>query len=115
MNETTLREELEKRAKGISECSDVMPDSLSEHKNRIYNACLDIVDIFMDKISQRDTALIEELEGKRPKKDYDGSDLNSACEKYHMGAQNWSEILRYEDGLNGGINIAIDVIKERNI
>jgi len=34
---------------------------------------------------------------------YDGNDLSSACEFHHIGADNWAEIIRYEQGINEGI------------
>jgi hypothetical protein len=35
----------------------------------------------------------------RKKPDYDGNDLQSACNFHRIGAQNWTEIIRLEEGM----------------
>lgn len=54
---TTQEKRWEREAKALSECSDVMPKTLTEHQNRIYNACLDMI----YKIKERDTEIIKEI------------------------------------------------------
>lgn len=43
-------EGMEKQAKRLSECADVMPESLAKHQNRIYNACLDMIYSFKNDV-----------------------------------------------------------------
>lgn len=43
------------------------------------------------------------IEGMKLKKDYDGNDLKTACDEYCIGAENWTEIIRYEDGYSSAL------------
>ena len=42
----------------------------------------------------------EKAEITRANQGYDGNDINSARKKHGIGALNWTEILRFEDGQN---------------
>lgn len=46
------------------------------------------------------TTLTEKIKEILPKvtEEYDGNNLESACDAYCMAAENWAEIIRYENG-----------------
>ncbi len=57
---TSPHKPLEEAAKRLSECADVMPKTLAEHQNRVYNACLDMIYLFETKLSEAKEAGKEE-------------------------------------------------------
>lgn len=61
------------------------------------------------KLLEHNRELYRKLEALKPrnnKKPYDGNDLNSACDHYHIGADDWYEILRLEEGIERGLEKA---------
>ena len=59
----------------------------------------------------------ERLKGEKKtskNKKYDGNDLNSACDVYGIAAQNWAEIIRFEDGYNFALQEELSLV-EREI
>lgn len=46
---------------------------------------------------------VKRLEITRINRKYDGDDLEGACKAYSIAAENWAEIIRYEDGYNVAI------------
>lgn len=62
--EKRLREELEKHAQEIAEASDVRPESLKEHQEKILSSCKDMIYISVKAInSLLQEALSEQKEG----------------------------------------------------
>lgn len=59
--------------------------------------------------------ILEMIEGEKITKanrGYDGNNLESACQKYYIGAENWTEIVRFEDGHNEALQTLSDKVKE---
>lgn len=48
-------------------------------------------------------------------KEYDGNDLNSACQFYSIAAENWNEIIRFENGFNQAIEQSASICEGKNI
>lgn len=57
-------------AKDLSECSDIMPKTLPEHQERVYNACLDMAYRLESKYRQGLQEIIKEVEGMKDKRRY---------------------------------------------
>ena len=71
----------------VRDFTTVIPKSKSEVRRRI-----------QEYVTSELQSLMEEIEKLPTRKEYDGNNLESACRAYHIGAENWDEILRLEDG-----------------
>jgi hypothetical protein len=78
-------------------------------KDDIENFWLAVLDT---KLKQQLEEIESEIEGEKPKRDYDGNNLESACDKYHIAADSWTEIIRFEDGMNHALDSAKAIISK---
>lgn len=69
-------------------------------------------EIITEALTSRDQQIREVIEKAKLVKDYDGNNLKEACRKYSIGAESWTEILRYEDGYNQAIHDILLTLKE---
>jgi hypothetical protein len=72
----------------------------------------EIADWWLSKFSSLLQTIESEIEGEKPKRDYDGNNLESACDKYHIAADSWTEIIRFEDGMNHALDSAKAIISK---
>lgn len=63
------KEELRNLARELADCADVMPTSLKQHQDRVYNACLDMIYQFDNLINEK----IEKMQGAVDDEMTDGS------------------------------------------
>ena len=61
-----------------------------------YDHSKEAIDSYKQKI-------LEEVEKMKLVRDYDGNNLQEACEKYCIGAETWIEIIRYENGYTAAL------------
>lgn len=54
-------------------------------------------------------AAIEKTIAKERKRDYDGDDLEAASDKYGIAVESWTEIIRYEDGVDAAFSIILNL------
>lgn len=92
MSTQSLREELENHAKRISEANDVMPKSLSEHQNKVYNSCLDMVYLAFRQRKEELEALRKEIEGRAFKREDEGSQFNLHIDGYNQAIEDISAL-----------------------
>ena len=79
-----------------------MKDSHTRLREEFYEKNLiktgDIADFWLSHFSTILESIRKEIEGLPIKENYDGNSLESACEVYCMQAENWTEIIRFENG-----------------
>lgn len=88
---------------------------LVKHNNTILK---NIIDDCYDEFLQERSRIVKLLEGKKKefsRNNYDGDDLNSACNFYRIGALNWCEILRFEDGANKVLDFLLSEITTEKV
>lgn len=64
-----------------------------------------------DTLMESKIGEIETYKKNFANKGYNGNDLESACDYYGIAAEDWSEIIRYEDGYNMAIANVLSLLR----
>jgi len=108
------REAREKMVSELTARSDGKKPQLGGTSLWNVNAILLCDNLVAHILKQAAEALEETLRlGVKPKP-YDGNDLQTANDYYHIAAQDWSEVIRYESGYDSALTDAQRLLGEDN-